>query len=71
MAKYYGHIILVFVISYVLSPLCVSSYVGDYNEPDNFNGIKWGTSIDELQDMVFYQKEGDKIACFRKNDTMK
>lgn len=71
MEKYYGHIILLFVISYLLFPLCAFSYVGDYNEPDNFNGIKWGTSIDELQDMVLYQRQGDKIVCLGKHDTMK
>ena len=71
MAKYYGHMILLFVIPYVLFPMCAFSYVGNYNEPDNFNDIKWGTSIDELQDMVLYQREGDKIVCLRKHDTMK
>lgn len=63
--------ILLFVIPYVLLPMCVFSYVGDYNEPDDFNDIKWGTSIDELKDMVLYQREGDKIVCLRKHDTMK
>jgi len=63
--------ILLFIIPYLLFPLCAFSHVGDYNEPDNFNGIKWGTSVDELQNMVLYQREGDKIVCLRKYDTMK
>src|SRR3972149_6032989 len=71
MAKYYSRIVLLFMMSYLLSPQHALSYVGDYNEPDNFNDIKWGTSIHELKDMVLYQKEGDKIVCLRKYDTMK
>ncbi|MBU4185885.1 MAG: tetratricopeptide repeat protein [Proteobacteria bacterium] len=72
MAKYHSHIIRLFVIPYVvLFPLCLISYAGDYNEPDKFNGIKWGTSIDELKDMVLYQREDDKIVCLGKYDTMK
>jgi hypothetical protein len=71
MEKYYGHIILLFIILYVLFPLCLISYAGDYNEPDNFFGIKWETSIYELKDLVLYQREGDTIVCLRKYDTMK
>lgn len=70
MAKYYGHMILLFAITYLLFPLCIFSYVGDYNEPDNFNGIKWWTSIHELSGMILYQEEGDKKVYVRKNDIM-
>ncbi|MBN1184899.1 MAG: tetratricopeptide repeat protein [Bacteroidales bacterium] len=71
MEKNYGHMFLLFAITYLIFPLCAFPYVGDYNEPDNVNGIKWETSIYELQDMVLYQREGDEIFCLRKNDTMK
>ena len=71
MAKYHGHIIRLFVIPYVvLFPLCLISYAGDYNEPDNFNGIKWGTSVHDLPDMILYQEEVEKKVYVRKNDVM-
>ncbi|MDI7259174.1 MAG: tetratricopeptide repeat protein [Thermodesulfobacteriota bacterium] len=71
MAKYYGHIILFFIITSLLFPLCVFSYVGDYNEPDNFHGIKWWTNVRDLPDMILYQEKGHKKVYVRKKDIMR
>jgi hypothetical protein len=41
------------------------------NEPDGFRGVKWGTNINELHDMVLYQEDGDTKAYQRNNDKIK
>jgi hypothetical protein len=38
------------------------------NEPDGFRGIKWETSITELQDMVHVASMGDSKCYWRKDD---
>ena len=44
---------------------------GFENEPKAFRGIKWGTDIKDLPDMVFHTKSGDSKVYFRKNDDLK
>jgi len=46
------------------------SSFGFQNEPESFRGIKWGTNINELSDMVCVQKNGLKYYK-KKNDKMK
>ena len=41
------------------------------NEPEDFRGIKWGTNIKELPDMVFHVQSGKSKVYFRKNDRLK
>lgn len=41
------------------------------NEPEGFRGVKWGTNITELPDMVFQGSRGEKKLYFKKNDKMK
>ena len=41
------------------------------NEPDGFRGIKWGTNISELTDMLVAESGKDTLYYVRKNDTMK
>ena len=40
------------------------------NEPGDFRGIKWGTHIKELPDMVFHAQSGKSKVYFRKNDQL-
>lgn len=41
------------------------------NEPDGFRGIKWGTDISEMKDMVVYGKLHDSTQMYeRQNDEM-
>ena len=41
------------------------------NEPDGFRGIKWGTNLSELPDMVLTEDVGDEKFYTRKSDKMK
>jgi hypothetical protein len=41
------------------------------NEPDGFRGIKWGTNISELNDMLVVESGKDTLYYGRKNDNMK
>ena len=41
------------------------------NEPDAFRGIKWGTNISELNDMLVLESGKDTLYYTRRNDTMK
>jgi len=41
------------------------------NEPDGFRGIKWGTDIRKLPDMVLLEREGDVKIYYRKFDKLK
>jgi hypothetical protein len=41
------------------------------NEPDGFRGIKWGTNISELNDMLVVESGKDTLYYTRKNDKMK
>jgi len=41
------------------------------NEPDGFRGIKWGTNISELNDMLVADSGKDTVYYIRKNDTLK
>ena len=56
--------------------LIISAYVAIpasafKNEPDGFRGIKWGTNISELNDLLVAESGKDAVYCIRKNDTMK
>jgi hypothetical protein len=37
-----------FILVFILFPLSLFAF---QNEPDNFRGIKWGTTIDKLPEM--------------------
>ena len=41
------------------------------NEPKDFRGIKWGTNISELSDMVFHTQQGESKVYFRKEDKLR
>ena len=41
------------------------------NEPDGFRGIKWGTDIKDLPDMVWKEEDGDIRLYLRKDDKLK
>ena len=41
------------------------------NEPDGFRGIKWGTNIRELTDMLVVESGKDTLYYARKTDNMK
>jgi len=41
------------------------------NEPDRFRGIKWGTNISELADLLLVESGKDTQYYCRKNDEMK
>ena len=43
---------------------------GFQNEPEDFRGIRWGTPIKELPDMVFHVQSGRSKVYFRKNDQL-
>jgi hypothetical protein len=52
--------------------ICVSIPVFAFqNEPDGFRGIKWGTNIRELNDMLVAESGKDTVYYIRKNDTLK
>ncbi len=40
------------------------------NEPEAFRGIKWGTDINELSDMVFHTAYGESKIYFREKDKL-
>jgi hypothetical protein len=44
---------------------------GFENEPKTFRGIKWGTDINNLPDMIFHTQSGESKVYFRKNDKLK
>ena len=64
-----GYFIVVVLIWILVSPLRTS--LGFQNEPVDFRGIKWGTHIDQLPEMVFHAQSGDSKVYFRKNDKLK
>jgi hypothetical protein len=41
------------------------------NEPDGFRGIKWGTNISELSDMLVVESGKDTLYYSRKDENMK
>jgi hypothetical protein len=41
------------------------------NEPDGFSGIKWGTNISQLTDMLVVESGKDTLFYCRKNENMK
>jgi len=44
---------------------------GFENEPKAFRGIKWGTDVNNLPDMIFHTQSGESKVYFRKNDKLK
>ena len=65
--KKLGTLIFLLIIS-----VCVSMPAFAFqNEPDGFRGIKWGTDISQLNDMVFDSGDGDVKYYSRKADKMK
>jgi len=40
------------------------------NEPKTFRGIKWGTNISELSDMIFHAQQGESKVYFREKDQL-
>lgn len=64
-----GYLIAVVLTMTLLFPLQTSW--GFQNEPEDFRGIKWGTHIDQLPDMVLHAQSGDSKVYFRKNDKLK
>jgi hypothetical protein len=61
------------VISFLILLLVVGPLTswGFENEPKTFRGIKWGTDIKNLPDMIFHTRSGDSKVYFRKNDKLK
>jgi hypothetical protein len=57
---------LVIISAYVAIPAFAFQ-----NEPDGFRGIKWGTDIKKLPDMVFLERDGDIKTYYRKFDKLK
>ncbi len=54
------------IILLLLMPIYTFAF---QNEPDNFLGIKWGTNISELSDMILQATEDDNHKVYsRKND---
>lgn len=58
------------LISVVLSASFACKCSAFENEPDNFRGIKWGTTLADLPDMVVQRTSGEEKICQRKNDKM-
>ena len=44
---------------------------GFENEPKAFRGIKWGSDVNNLPDMIFHTQSGESKVYFRKNDKLK
>ena len=62
-----GTLLLLLIISvYVAIPAFAFQ-----NEPDGFRGIKWGTDIRKLPDMVLLERDGDIKIYYRKFDQLK
>jgi hypothetical protein len=59
--------IVVLISTSLVSPL---SFAFE-NEPDNFRGIKWGTNISELHDMILIRTDGNNEFYKRTNDKLK
>ena len=64
-----GYFILAVLTWSLVFPFRTS--LGFQNEPEDFRGIKWGTPIDQLPDMVFHAQSGESKVYFRKNDKLK
>jgi hypothetical protein len=61
-----GTLVLLLIIA-----LCVAIPAFAFkNEPDEFRGIKWGTNIGQLTDMVLSGDSGEEKFYLRKNDKM-
>ena len=58
------------LISGILSVSFVCICSAFENEPDNFRGIKWGTTLTDLPHMVIQRTRGEEEICRRKNDKM-
>lgn len=71
MRKYHTYATINFVIILMLVPSFAKAYGGNFNEPDNFRGIKWGTSENNLNGFILYQEHRDQTVYTRKNDSMK
>jgi hypothetical protein len=51
--------------------VALSTSWGFENEPKSFRGIKWGTDVNDLPDMIFHTQSGESKVYFRKNDKLK
>ena len=63
-----------FCIFILFSAFLIFSYISAVafqNEPDGFRGIKWGTDIRKLPDMVLLERDGDIKIYYRKFDQLK
>jgi len=60
---------LVFLL--ILSVCVVIPAFAFRNEPDGFRGIKWGTDIKKVPDMVLLERDGDTKIYYRKFDKLK
>jgi len=70
------YIIISFLILSLVAGLSTSW--GFENEPKAFRGIKWGTDVNDLPDMIFHTQSGESKVYFReskvyfrKNDKLK
>jgi len=61
------------IISFLILALVagLSTSWGFENEPKAFRGIKWGTDVNDLPDMIFHTQSGESKVYFRKNDKLK
>lgn len=71
MKESYKLLIFVGILLVVLIlPSLSSSVYAFHNEPDGFQGIKWGTNIKELTDMVLDEDGGDSKLYRRQGDAV-
>lgn len=62
--------LVLFIILSILPPVCLFAY---NNEPDGYNGIKWGTNIDSLKNMRYlktHPKNGKVTYYARQDDAL-
>jgi len=61
--------IISFLLILAIGTFSINSFAFQ-NEPDGFRGIKWGTKIETLRNMIKYAVQGDVVIYARHNDKL-
>ena len=69
--RYFSYCALSLMFFLLLISSSCSKESGDKGPPTNFKGLRWGTNIAELQDMVFLEAHDHLKAYKRQNDALK
>ena len=69
--RYFSFCALSLMFFLLLISSSCSKETGDKGPPSSFKGLRWGTNIAELQDMVFLELQDQLKAYKRQNDALK